>query len=561
MRIDGLFNIRQLNQANVLDILGRFNVGDVVKAKILEMTTGELLLKLFDGTVFKAATTADIDARPGETLELAVTGKGDGAITLETVKNYSRQESSRNELIKLLIAMDIEPEPRNIELAGEFRDAGVKIDPGVFNKASELIRRFGELNPEKAVFLASRGIKPEDGGMNNVLRLLEGRLKLGKQLDELQKLLSSIDGETQPAASGKNARAENSVPVKTNNINAKTTLAQQAEADIPDNPPTGDAPRQAAAPNRQNQQTQSPVSQSRPAGDALVLPENLPLKEGRNPLPNRIQKEAAPDVNEPAPQRPAAPTDRMERPLPGPSAKALAGEIIAAAVKTGRKAEDSGEPSLLKPAQKLAADLEGIRENFKSLFVRTDSRDLKNDLDVKKVYRELAEKLETVKNVISQSGIPGAEDILARVNSLDDGLKLLNQINNSSAYYQIPLNISGFNTTGELYVMKRESRRKKIDPGDVTVFISLDTQNIGRIEAITDIKNKNVSINLRAEDQKIIGFIKENLKLLYNGLAEKGYRLVDVRYKLLEDAARPANMDKMVRKELDSGRVSIDMKI
>lgn len=555
MRIDGLFNVQQLNPANVLDILGRFGIGDVIKAKILEMTTGELMLKLFDGTVFKAATAADIDARPGDVLDLAVTGKGDGSITLETVRNPGR-ENLQNDVKKLLISLGIAPEPGNIELAGEFKAAGVKIDPGIFNKASELIRKFSELTPEKAVFLVSRDIKPGEGGMDNLIRLLEGRLKLGKQLDELQKLLSAADTGLLSGEYGEEPTAENSAQIKDasqfvdknaprlNRQNAEASAGPRADADTAGRPLTGDAVRQSAG-------------QSRPP----VNPD-LPGKGNLAQSLNRPENEPAPAAGETAPQRPARQTGPAgDPPASMPSAKAAADTAAAAARLEYGRVKGSGVQSDPERFKKLVSDLEKAREDFKSLFVRTDSGDLKTDLEVKKIYRDLAEKLDTVRNAVLQSGIPGAEDILARVNSLDDGLKLLSQINSSSAYFQIPLNLSGFNTTGELYVMKRDPRRKKIDPGNVTMFISLDTQNIGRIEAITEIKGRNISLNLRAEDQGIIDFIKENFKLLYNGLAEKGYRLVDVRYRLLEDAINPASMDKVIRKELDGGRVSIDMKI
>jgi hypothetical protein len=546
MRIEGFFNGQSLNRANALDILGRLDIGDVIKAKVLEMTSGELMLKLFDGTVFKAAAAPDIDARPGELLELAVSGKGDGSITLETVKKNIKSESVQNEIKKLLISMDITPGPENMELAGEFKAAGLRLEPGVFKKAAELISRFGELTPEKAVFLAAKDIAPEEGRIGALVTLLEGRLKLGKQLDGLQTALSaSIAAAAEKASAAKPAAAtppnptpEFAAPSKPEaaelpQASSKTPPDRTLTAALPDSQHIDAANARSNLLPKQNSETAppAPLAGSGPQSVAAASAEAA-----------RVPAGAAGTV-EPSADKPLAPAGtedglEIERPDTG-------------------KARARG----LKILEGEAGELEKLKDSFKSLFVRTDSEELKSELEVRKLYKDLTEKLDTIKSAVAYSGLPGADEITGRLNSLNDGLRLLNQINYGTAYYQIPLNISGFNTTGELYVMKRGHPRKRIDPRDATMFISLDTQNIGRIETIIGIKGKNVSMNLRAADQKIIDFIKENSRYLYNGLVEKGYRLVDIKYRLIEDEATPVTMERVIKKELESGRYSVDMRI
>ena len=543
MRIDGLFNGQPLNQANVLDILSRLNIGDVIKAKVLEMTSGELLLKLFDGTVFKAAVTSEIDTRPGELLELSVSGKSDGSITLETVKKNIKSESSQNEIKKLLISMDIAPKPENIELASEFKAAGVKIIPEVFKKAVELINKFSELTPEKAVYLAAKDIKPEEGRIDSLVKLLEGRLKLGKQLDELQTVISTLNDDV-------SANAAAVKPAGAQAPNPATPVDSWPEAAVLTQAATKAASKQTLSATPQNNQDM----------DAVNVKLNIIPPQADEPTIATAAKPQLQAVNEPA-------ADAVPVPVKAAGAIEQSQEKIVLATGIKDRLEkvkpdtENTKESGLKILKNEAEDLEKLKTSFKSMFVRTDSEELKSELDVKKLYIDLVEKLDMIKSTVRYSGLPGADEITARVNNLNDGIKLLNQINSSSAYYQIPLNISGFNTTGELYVMKREQSRRRIDPRDVTMFISLDTQNIGRIETVIDIKGKNVSMNLRAEEQQIIDFIKENYKYLYNGLVDKGYRLVDIKYRLIEDETNPVNMERNIKKELENGRSSVDIRI
>lgn len=80
------------------------------------------------------------------------------------------------------------------------------------------------------------------------------------------------------------------------------------------------------------------------------------------------------------------------------------------------------------------------------------------------------EKLDTLAKALETSKVLGKEDMLMRVLSLKDNIEFVNDINRHSVYMQIPLNIMDSNTTGELYILKRDSKRKRIDPANVTVF-------------------------------------------------------------------------------------------
>lgn len=565
MRIDGLFNGQPLNQANVLDILSRLNIGDVIKAKVLEMASGELLLKLFDGTVFKAAVTSEINTRPGELLELSVTGKGDGSITLETGKKNIQSESSKKEIKKLLISMNVEPGPENMKLASEFKAAGVKITPEVFEKAAELIRKYNEFTPEKAVFLAAKDIQPELGRVGTLVRLLEGRLKLGKQLDELQTVISSL--EKGALAIGRDVRPTAIMAAPPPAPAQQTPVPNAPVFSEPEAAITVQTASKAAIKAASDVEPGQPSPATSPGSHDIAAvnskPNAVPPKT-EEPILSTAVKSQPKNVNEPVTHTAPVTTSA------GAGTAVTAGQpqdknVLLPVNEEGLPItrpdnEKTGETGI-KTLKTETENLEKLKTAFKSMFVNTDSEELKSELEVKKLYSDLAEKLDIIKSTAGYSGLPGADEITARINSLNDGIRLLNQINSSTAYYQIPLNINGFNTTGELYVMKREHSRKRIDPKDVTMFISLDTQNIGRIETVIDIKGKNVGMNLRAEEQGIIDFVRENYKHLYNSLLDKGYRLVDIKYRLIEEETNPVKMDRNIKEELANGRYSVDMRI
>ena len=75
MRIDNYANILSSDKINAGDFISRLNPGDVIRAKVLEITSDEVVLKLFDGTVMRAGMLETMNAKAGDTVLLAVSSK------------------------------------------------------------------------------------------------------------------------------------------------------------------------------------------------------------------------------------------------------------------------------------------------------------------------------------------------------------------------------------------------------------------------------------------------------------------------------------------------------
>jgi hypothetical protein len=223
--------------------------------------------------------------------------------------------------------------------------------------------------------------------------------------------------------------------------------------------------------------------------------------------------------------------------------------------------EESVEKAFVenKSAVKDDSDTDRIRRSFEKMFVRV-SEDSK-DMDVKKVYKSMYEKLDTLAKALETSKVLGKEDMLMRVLSLKDNIEFVNDINRHSVYMQIPLNIMDSNTTGELYILKRDSKRKRIDPANVTVFLSLDTKSLGLVESLISINKKNISLNMRFENREVIDLFKESFQELYNSLQEMGYKLVDIKYRVIEEKVNLINANKALDSELNRFKKAIDFRI
>ncbi len=242
------------------------------------------------------------------------------------------------------------------------------------------------------------------------------------------------------------------------------------------------------------------------------------------------------------------------------SAKLLAGEISSAIFKISGREAPAGISS-----QNTNLDTDPVRsfkaavDELKNLFVKIDRKS--DDINPVKLYRDMDSALQALKSSVQQLPQSLREAAAAIVNNLDSNVNFINQLNNYSSYVQLPLSIFNQNTTGELYMLKKGSKSRKLDPSNLTVLISLDSNNIGRIDTLMSVNKKNISTNFRLEKSDVFGVLKENHRLLYNNLLEKGFRLVDFTYRLMDEPINIVNFEAEAKKEFIRSPNNIDITI
>ena len=79
-----------------------------------------------------------------------------------------------------------------MELASEFLKEGAPITADNMEAAAELMKSMPGLSPEKTAFLVSRGLDAGEIQIDVLNRFLDGDLKLGHQLKEIQAILTQI---------------------------------------------------------------------------------------------------------------------------------------------------------------------------------------------------------------------------------------------------------------------------------------------------------------------------------------------------------------------------------
>ncbi len=586
MRIDNRSAISTENRDNIGDLINRLETGDVIKVRVLESSQHEAVLRLSNGSILKAATGVDVDITAGQTVTLTVKSRSNTSIEFGIVKDLSHISSAASQkLQKTLEALGIKPDEMNIRLAAEFLKYGVKPNAENISKAAELIRNHELLDAEKATFIVLKNLDASKTDPKYFAKFLDGELKLGTLLESLHNALGKISdaafGELKTQLSAPTAdntpelQSEPSVDSKTAPPNmSKGESGMTSEGNEAGDSLSIDKSRPTVeillTGNNSPESRKSPAGGNIPAGQSGNISEFEPA--GRN---GSVNLNVSSDENQSANKNTPAGTSgrRHESGSVGQSVPA-SGSIPAggnrvihssqmsagtiAVIKSGT--EDKSNHNTFTNSKNLVSE---IKESIDDIFIKIDKELSDEQLDINKAMGRVTELLKK-SNILLRAAdrFAGGEDAVKAAVLINETVKLLDMANTGNVlYFQLPVDIAGQRTTAELYVMKRRSKLKKIDPQNAVLFLSLDTANLGRVETLLEIKGNGISINLRTESEIVNDFIKANIKSLYSGLKECGCKLVDMKYSIMGKPSSPTAQEKMLQRVVKMKHERVDLRI
>ncbi len=126
----------------------------------------------------------------------------------------------------------------------------------------------------------------------------------------------------------------------------------------------------------------------------------------------------------------------------------------------------------------------------------------------------------------------------------NDNMELLHQLNQTSLYMQLPLKFTTQDGNAELYIYA-DKKAIKNKQNNITAFLHLDLAYLGDLDVYISMKNKNLNVNFYLK-KEYLSFVNENIPNLAQSLSEKGY---DVHTKLYPQIEKQKVNDKEEDKE------------
>ncbi len=495
-------------------------VGDTVDAEVVSSGDGRLTLKTADGAVVSARAETPLSVLPGDWLRLSVTGRSGGLLTVALTDCPPTPQAALRQL-------GIGQTAAHLRLASALVASALPVSAATWDKLTRALSAFPALTPEQAVFMLAHQVPISRQNIILFNRLSSQEAQLGNQLTQLASLLAGIP-DPAPTAAGHPRQAAPSAP-------------SLLTAD----PPPGQTTSLAAPPQT------TPIWPG-PPDSASVLPPAPPTEPQTSatavsPAPQGETRSAGPPVSAPGVTDAAAPEPQTPAPPAGPEGKSppsAQGPAPASSRETppgqrresvGPAGEDSppavGGPSaathLSAPPQDKAA-VASLREMIGPLFkaVREQQSDsLPKELGAVKLARDVAELLHAVSETAASLPQAQREAALTLVRDIADGIKFAQQLQHFATVVQLPVDVNGHKATAELYVFKDGKHKKKIDPQSATLFLSLATAHLGRVETLVKVIGNNIECDFKLEEADWADEARAQAGVLRALLEQGGFRL------------------------------------
>ena len=198
---------------------------------------------------------------------------------------------------------------------------------------------------------------------------------------------------------------------------------------------------------------------------------------------------------------------------------------------------------LLKELSSMLSDTENMSDETKALFKDLFSHkefgkimknaiaddwllkpfDVEKKDNVTSLYQKLGSQLRSMSDTITNT--LGAESKLgSTVTNMQNNLDFMNQLNQIFQYVQLPLQMSGQEAHGDLYVYRNKNKRVSED-GSVSAVLHLDMDNLGPVDVFVKMKENKVSTNFYVMDESVLDLINDNIHILNERLEKRGYTM------------------------------------
>ena len=185
-------------------------------------------------------------------------------------------------------------------------------------------------------------------------------------------------------------------------------------------------------------------------------------------------------------------------------------------------------------------------------------RPLAGDLDPARTIERLNTLIDAVNSRAALLGETGRAAVTDILRSLGEQVRFAQELN-SAAYVQMPIMLGEEKTTAELYVFRDPKQSKKrIDPENATMFLSLGTANMGRVESFVKLIGKHVECDFKL-DADSLTFIRAHVRSLDDAFTARGYKLSRISFSERTDG--DGFMQASQSRPLLERRYSIDLKV
>lgn len=527
----GILNINSNYNINSNKIKGKisFEIGQIFAARIvsLEETGQDILLKLLDGWEFSAKLEKPLEFIPEELIKFEVEGFEDGKIKLKIVRQEIQEEIIEDTSLENLLKnenLNIKKEDygllrdmikHNIPLTKENIINIISIES--FKENANRDENYIDTFINK--YLLNKNINPSSAEGKNIvenLKVFFSKLRELSSKEIITFMENNIKLSSENIDSFKRIFKEERTPIyniiKESNIYEEDSISQQSGVSKESN-----ISQQSSVSKESNISQQGNVSKESNASQELLKNSILSLNKDdfsdsvseefkglSKDLPNDIKQDIKPD--------------QINLNKSGNDNTKLDDSL-------NLKKENTTEVQLENLITEKNGNIEeklNKNESFKHKDIEILSEKIKQDIDIK--TEEIKNTINSLLKNIKDENILSDGKISAFLKQHINDFKVFNSVSNQYYYMDVPINMDNSNYECKLIIKDERKKGKKIDSKNVKIAASINTKNMGEVDAFISVNNSNMDINIKSQ-KEFMNLLKNNTKRISDSLTNLNYNI------------------------------------
>lgn len=475
--------------------------GQTLQGEVVSRNGTSIQLALAGDLLLNARVNQNIDITPGQSMSFEVMSNRGGTLSLSPLYANMANEAT---IVRALDAAGLPGTAANKEMVAKMMEEGMPIDKETIANMSRTLLEFPDRRMETLLQMTRLGLPVTEENIeqfelyrNNQHQILGAAQDIGRQLPQvLQELLAEGKGD-------KALVLLNQIEQIFVQDTDGTTGEEQPV--IGENPTDG---KESAA----GQQGQTVVITE---GEGQVLAQEQPLLE--TPEKESAQagaKETAGKLKATSEGEVAADGKMVidtEKNLTGQLKelfqRVLSGKLPSATLERALESREvqKGFQELITKQWLIEPDKVAQKKEMEQLYERV---------------REQTMRLHEAIQMADKAATPLGKSVQTLQNNVD----FMNQLNHIFTYIQLPLKMAGNQAHGDLYVYTNKKNLAAKD-GNVSALLHLDMEHLGATDVYVSMHRSKVSTNFILQDESALTLIEEHIDLLDKRLMKKGYSL------------------------------------
>ena len=214
-------------------------------------------------------------------------------------------------------------------------------------------------------------------------------------------------------------------------------------------------------------------------------------------------------------------------------------------------------------------ELLAYEKNEKHTFlkiVRNNTVDKINSPGIEKeIVKALFSALNSAKDGLNhREKIPDITHLLPEQKNAET-LKIPDEFFKCNPHVRMPLDLPASFEAAEIRIFPRKNgnSRNKACSGSTLVYLSLNMEYLGHIEAVIKLSGKNVGLNIESDEKYAMDNLKKGRLMLCKRLMDKGYGLIEMKFALKNKGVEISSPvpDENAQNRIESAEKPLDMRI